>query len=153
MREKTFFRVKEVVSMRKVFETYAKSKGVCAAALNFLLYGEKISFAETPRSLELRDGDQIDVLLAQDGGKPVILLYPLTQLEVTVNLQLSFEWSFSAFYPKPLTKGSPGLDMVVSLFASKPPDAIIVCLPGSQALMNVCSVICIWSSTFMEELR
>ena len=52
----------------QVFQTYASRRGVDVSSLRFLLDGERIDAAETPKSLELDDQDQIDCMLEQTGG-------------------------------------------------------------------------------------
>ena len=54
--------------MQKVFDTYAERKGVQAGSLRFMLDGERIDPANTPKTLELDDQDQIDCMLEQTGG-------------------------------------------------------------------------------------
>ena len=54
--------------MKKVFETYATRKGVQLSSLRFLLDGDRIDDASTPKMLELDDQDQIDCMLEQSGG-------------------------------------------------------------------------------------
>ena len=44
--------------MSKVFNAYAQRKGVSMASLRFLIDGDRIDAAETPKSLELEDQDQ-----------------------------------------------------------------------------------------------
>lgn len=66
--EETFFRVKTKTQMGKIFGAYAQRKGVQLSSLRFLLDGERINPEDTSISLELEDGDQIDVLLEQFGG-------------------------------------------------------------------------------------
>ncbi len=99
--EATYFRLNTSTMMERVFNTYATRKGVSVQALRFLLDGSVVNTDDTPASLELEDGDQIDTMLEQQGSKPVILLYPAAPVDVTVALQLSPLWNFSALYPKP----------------------------------------------------
>ncbi|GMI22115.1 hypothetical protein TrCOL_g12453 [Triparma columacea] len=66
--EETFFKIKKTTKMEKVFQTYASRRGVDVSSLRFLLDGERIDAAETPKSLELDDQDQIDCMLEQTGG-------------------------------------------------------------------------------------
>ncbi len=54
--------------MSKVFNAYAKRKGVAGGALRFLLDGQRINPEQTPGDLELEDQDQIDCVLGQQGG-------------------------------------------------------------------------------------
>ena len=44
--------------MSKVFAAYAQRKGVAITSLRFLIDGDRIDAAETPKSLELEDQDQ-----------------------------------------------------------------------------------------------
>ena len=60
--EEKYFRVKPQTRMEKVFKFYAKKKGVDCHSLKFYICGERIPYLDTPQSLELEDGDQIDVL-------------------------------------------------------------------------------------------
>ena len=66
--EETFFKVKANTKMSKVFNAYAKRKGVQGNALRFLLDGQRINAEQTPGDLELEDQDQIDCVLEQQGG-------------------------------------------------------------------------------------
>eukprot|EP00752_Nemacystus_decipiens_P004028 g3689.t1 len=97
----TFFKVRNTTAFIEVKNAYAARTGVQLAALRFLLVGHVVEDDDTPVSLELENGDQIDVMLQQQGGKPVILLYPSAPLDATVALELSPLWSISALYPKP----------------------------------------------------
>ncbi len=54
--------------MEKVFNAYAQRKGVQVTSLRFLLDGERVTGDQTPKMLELEDGDQIDAVLEQVGG-------------------------------------------------------------------------------------
>ncbi|KAJ7177138.1 hypothetical protein C8R46DRAFT_1246546 [Mycena filopes] len=47
----------------------------------------------------LSDGDQIWAVQNQLGGKPVIYLYSPAEIDATVALTLTREWSFSVIYP------------------------------------------------------
>ncbi|CAM9830566.1 unnamed protein product, partial [Ectocarpus fasciculatus] len=99
--EETYFKVHSTTAMSNVIGTYCKRKGVSTSAVRFLLEGRGVGHDETVASLELEDEDQIDAILIQSGGKPVILLYPSVPLDTTVTLELSPLWRFSALYPKP----------------------------------------------------
>ena len=99
--EETYFKVRSSTEMEKVFNTYATRKGVQVSALRLCFFGQRLNYDDTADSLELEDQDVIDVKLEQQGGKPVILLYPSAPLDATVVLELSPLWSFSALYPKP----------------------------------------------------
>ena len=65
--EETFFKLSYGTRMQKLFETYARRKGHNSSSLRFLLDGERINGDSTSRRLELRDQDQIDCMLEQQG--------------------------------------------------------------------------------------
>lgn len=65
--EEVHFRMKMSTRMEKVFSTYAKRKSVHISALRFLIDGERISPMQSPLDLDLKDGDQIDCMLEQQG--------------------------------------------------------------------------------------
>jgi small ubiquitin-related modifier len=52
----------------KVFKAYAERKGVNEASMRFVLDGDVVKGDQTPKMLELEDGDQIDCMLEQVGG-------------------------------------------------------------------------------------
>ena len=54
--------------MEKVFNAYAQRRGVAAGSLRFLLDGTRVTGDQTPKMLELEDGDQVDAVLEQVGG-------------------------------------------------------------------------------------
>mmetsp|Transcript_10774 Transcript_10774/g.15572 ORF Transcript_10774/g.15572 Transcript_10774/m.15572 type:complete len:92 (-) Transcript_10774:304-579(-) len=66
--EETLFKIKKSTKMEKVFNAYATRRGVQASSLRFLLDGERVTGEQTPKMLELEDGDQIDAVLEQVGG-------------------------------------------------------------------------------------
>ncbi|KAJ7138822.1 hypothetical protein C8R46DRAFT_603970 [Mycena filopes] len=71
----------------------------------YLLYdGRRLKDEDTPQSLHMEDGDEIDVLQRLLGGKPVIYLYSPAEIDATVALTLTREWSFSVIYPVVPTK-------------------------------------------------
>ena len=62
------FKIKKTTKMSKVFDTYAQRKGIQPTSLRFLLDGERVGMDQTPKMLEMEDGDQIDAVLEQQGG-------------------------------------------------------------------------------------
>jgi Ubiquitin-2 like Rad60 SUMO-like len=63
----TRFRVQRTAPMGDVFAAYARLKGVNVGSIRFLLDGDVIRAHETPVSLELEDGDEIDTIIEQAG--------------------------------------------------------------------------------------
>lgn len=66
--EEMFFKVKKGTAMKKIMQTFAERKGVSVESLRFSIDGERVNEGDTPKMLEMEDGDQIDVLLTQLGG-------------------------------------------------------------------------------------
>ena len=54
--EETVFKVKKTTKMGKVFEAYARRKGLQLSSLRFLLDGERIGNEESPKSVRVRRG-------------------------------------------------------------------------------------------------
>jgi small ubiquitin-related modifier len=48
--------------MFKLFKVYAEQKGVDVSSLRFIFNGDRINRNQTPETLGLEDGDQIDCL-------------------------------------------------------------------------------------------
>lgn len=65
--EETHFKVKDSSLMYNMFDAYCERKGVTIDALAFLLDGDRIFPYDTPRRLDLEDGDQVDCFLEQVG--------------------------------------------------------------------------------------
>ncbi|KAG2031489.1 ubiquitin family protein [Suillus americanus] len=61
------------------------------------------------KSYDIEDGDLINFRMEQVGGKPVIYLYSPSDVDISVKLSLSPEWSFSAIYPFVTPKQEDGL--------------------------------------------
>lgn len=87
-----------------IFEAYARKVG--GAAVDYRFNRETRDGARIPSgafisvsSVGLNDGDLIIVAWQQIGGKPVIYLFPPFEMDVSVDLSLCAEWSFSALYP------------------------------------------------------
>ena len=65
-----------------------------------LIYnGNYVHCEETLGTLEVNDGDEMDLFEKQTGGKPVIYLYSPFDIDASVKLSLIAEWQFSAVYP------------------------------------------------------
>jgi len=53
----------------KIFKAYCQQKGISNfEAVKFLLDGERIKPEDTPKMLEMNDGDQLDAVLQTIGG-------------------------------------------------------------------------------------
>ncbi len=62
------FKVKYSTAMGKLKKSYSDRQGVPAGSLRFLFDGRRINDDETPKQLEMEDGDVIEVYQEQTGG-------------------------------------------------------------------------------------
>ncbi|RIA89031.1 small ubiquitin-related modifier-like protein [Glomus cerebriforme] len=62
------FRVKKTKPLQKLMEVFSERNGLTMRTLKFLYDGDRIKNDDTPESLEMEDGDAIDVMVEQTGG-------------------------------------------------------------------------------------
>lgn len=62
------FKVKFTTNMGKLKKSYSDRQGVPVNTLRFLFDGNRINDEDTPKSLEMEDGDTIEVYQEQIGG-------------------------------------------------------------------------------------
>jgi SH3-like domain-containing protein len=67
--EEMFFKVKKGTAMKKIMQAFADRKGVALDVLRFTIDGARVNAEDTPKMLEMEDGDQIDVMMQQLGGR------------------------------------------------------------------------------------
>lgn len=65
----TSFKIKKDTKFQRVFEAYAQRIGVNVETLTFRIDGQRITKENTPKMLEMQDGDSIEVMSAQTGGE------------------------------------------------------------------------------------
>lgn len=63
-----FFKVKSTTQLSKVITAYCNQQGVEPKTLRFFFDNQRINPGDTPGSLEMEDGDMIDVHQEQQGG-------------------------------------------------------------------------------------
>ncbi|GHJ85848.1 hypothetical protein NliqN6_2250 [Naganishia liquefaciens] len=63
-----FFKIKRTTKLNKLKTAYAERVGKQMNAIRFFYEGRKVLDDDTPESLELEDGDAIEVQLEQVGG-------------------------------------------------------------------------------------
>lgn len=63
------FKVKLSTNMGKLKKSYSDRQGVPVTSLRFLFDGRRINDDETPKQLEMEDGDVIEVYQEQVGGQ------------------------------------------------------------------------------------
>ena len=64
----TYFKVKYTTNMGKLKKSYSERQGVPVSTLRFLFDGNRINDEDTPKSLDMEDGDTIEVYQEQVGG-------------------------------------------------------------------------------------
>ncbi|KAM3249670.1 small ubiquitin-related modifier 2-like [Capsicum annuum] len=66
---KLFFRMKPNITMRTIFKYYCKEKQIIDyRTVHFVFDGQRISARMTVEEAGLKDSNQIDAVLDQDGG-------------------------------------------------------------------------------------
>jgi hypothetical protein len=63
-----FFKIKKHTALKKVMDAYCERQGKTRGLVRFLFEGHRIQDNDTPDTLELEDGDMIQVFLEQQGG-------------------------------------------------------------------------------------
>lgn len=67
--QEVLFKIKKSTALKKMIDAYCDRKGITDRnAIRFSYRGERIRENNTPKELEMEDGDTIDVLLQQVGG-------------------------------------------------------------------------------------
>ena len=64
----TFFKCKANTALSRLMNAYCQRQGVSLQAVRFLFDGSRVNSTQTPESLEMEDGDVIDVMVEQQGG-------------------------------------------------------------------------------------
>ena len=60
-------RCKKTTPLQKLMNAYCQRQGVSLQAVRFLFDGSRVNSSQTPESLEMEDGDVIDVMMEQAG--------------------------------------------------------------------------------------
>jgi len=66
---KTWRLVKRTTPIKKLMDAYCERQGKSLNSLRFLYDGERVQSHNTPAELEMEDGDAIDVMVEQIGGR------------------------------------------------------------------------------------
>ncbi|KAJ9108692.1 hypothetical protein QFC21_000012 [Naganishia friedmannii] len=69
MNIKVFFKIKRTTKLNKLKNAYADRVGKQVNSIRFFYDGNRVLDEDTPESLELEDGDAIEVQLEQVGGQ------------------------------------------------------------------------------------
>ncbi|KAI4522931.1 hypothetical protein K525DRAFT_283239 [Schizophyllum commune Loenen D] len=111
-RAKDTIRINRTAPLERAFAAVSKIWGVqyCSESLYywpddaqpevyFVWNGNRLKSTDTVASVGMEDGDIVDALNRQKGGKPVVYLYSPRKVEATVRLSLVPEWNLSVVYP------------------------------------------------------
>ena len=63
------FKVRPTTKFAKVFEAYCQRKSLQQNAVRFLVDGERIRADQTPEDFDMEDGDCVDAMMEQVGGR------------------------------------------------------------------------------------
>eukprot|EP00727_Mastigamoeba_balamuthi_P007775 m51a1_g3618 putative ubiquitin-like protein smt3 (121) ;mRNA; f:83071-84091 len=64
-----FFKIKKHTALKKLMDTYCQRQGIVPSNMRFLFEGKRINADQSPKDLNMEDGDIIDALLQQVGGR------------------------------------------------------------------------------------
>jgi small ubiquitin-related modifier len=65
------FKIKKTTQLKKLKQAYADRQGVSLTSLRFLFDGQRVSDEMSPKTLEMEEGDVIEVYQEQTGGSCV----------------------------------------------------------------------------------
>jgi hypothetical protein len=91
-----YIRVKQTMLFDRLPQAVSHLLGI--PDLNIWYDGHRY-FRKTLREIGMEDGDTIDAIDEQVGGKPVIYVFSPEDIDTTVTLSLIPEWQFSVIYP------------------------------------------------------
>ncbi|KAF8633118.1 hypothetical protein AX15_001499 [Amanita polypyramis BW_CC] len=70
--DEVYFKIKRSTKLSKLQGAYANKVGKDVGSIRFLYDGVRIQDDDTPASLDMEDGDTIDVMVEQVGGRGAI---------------------------------------------------------------------------------
>jgi small ubiquitin-related modifier len=62
------FKIKKHTALKKLMATYCERAGLALQTIRFSFDGTRINESDTPKSLDMEDGDTIEVFQQQSGG-------------------------------------------------------------------------------------
>jgi len=62
------FKIKKHTALKKLMSTYCERAGLAMQTIRFSFDGTRINEGDTPKSLDMEDGDTIEVFQQQSGG-------------------------------------------------------------------------------------
>merc|ERR1711874_624337 len=67
------FKIKRHIALKKLMSTYCERAGLALQTIRFSFDGTRINESDTPKSLDMEDGDTIEVFQQQSGGRQHLL--------------------------------------------------------------------------------
>jgi len=64
-----FFRIKKSTTLKKLMTAYCDRQSVDLGSIAFLFDGQRLRPDQSPEELDMEDGDEIDAMLHQTGGR------------------------------------------------------------------------------------
>ena len=64
-----YFKIKRSTALKKLMDAYCQRQGLGQNQCRFIFDGERIKDDDTPDGLEMENGDEIDVMVEQTGGR------------------------------------------------------------------------------------
>jgi len=68
------FKIKRHTALKKLMSTYCERAGLALQTIRFSFDGTRINESDTPKGLDMEDGDTIEVFQQQSGGGSVAQL-------------------------------------------------------------------------------
>ena len=63
------FKIKKHTALKKLMATYCERAGLAQQTIRFSFDGTRINESDSPKSLDMEDGDTIEVFQQQSGGR------------------------------------------------------------------------------------
>jgi len=92
------FKIKKHTGLKKLMSTYCERAGLALQTIRFSFDGTRINEGDTPKSLDMEDGDTIEVFQQQSGGgccSVPLSPQPTLPLQLLI-LQLSYSTTSAA---------------------------------------------------------
>ncbi|GJP33338.1 hypothetical protein CLOM_g17882 [Closterium sp. NIES-68] len=67
--QEVFFKIRSTSTFKKLMQTYCDRQSIDMNAIAFLFDGRRLRPDQSPSDLEMEDGDEIDAMLHQTGGR------------------------------------------------------------------------------------
>ncbi|OJD34701.1 ubiquitin-like protein [Diplodia corticola] len=63
-----FFKIKRTTQLKKLMDAFCERQGKSPASVRFLFDGQRVNATDNPETLEMQDGDTLEVHQEQIGG-------------------------------------------------------------------------------------